>query len=153
MTLIPTSYLAEAQGWRCCYCGFIVIRKVASRPEKRAALAAGHRTHRGLAKAMRAATRDHIIPRCEGGTDTRENLVAACWWCNQYRGNRPADEAFARIRRLIRRGSHPHQVWQRTGHFPRMKSLGNILRTPVAEAAVCLSTPLLRDGVPVEACA
>lgn len=32
------------------------------------------------------ATLDHIIVRARGGTDDLENLVLACYECNQYRG-------------------------------------------------------------------
>jgi 5-methylcytosine-specific restriction endonuclease McrA len=37
-------------------------------------------------------TRDHILPKCRGGGDTWENVVAACRRCNQYKGNRRLDE-------------------------------------------------------------
>jgi 5-methylcytosine-specific restriction endonuclease McrA len=33
------------------------------------------------------ATWDHIIPKIEGGADTQENLVVACFKCNQKRGS------------------------------------------------------------------
>ena len=32
---------------------------------------------------------DHRIPRCMGGTDDPENLVAACWDCNRGKGPLP----------------------------------------------------------------
>lgn len=32
------------------------------------------------------ATVDHVIPLSKGGTSARENLVAACWQCNNDRG-------------------------------------------------------------------
>ena len=129
---LPTAYLAEAQGWRCCYCTLPMLSMASSRHEKRAVLGQPHRFHRGIAAAMRVVTRDHLTPRCDGGTDTRANLVAACRWCNAYRGNRPADEAFLRVQRLIARGTHPHQVWQFTGRFPRMTPLRNVLRAAPA---------------------
>ena len=31
------------------------------------------------------ATAEHLQPRCEGGTDTLENIVAACLYCNKHR--------------------------------------------------------------------
>jgi hypothetical protein len=85
---------------------------------------------------MRAVTRDHIIPRSDGGTDARANLVAACRFCNGYRGNRPADEAFERIQRLVSRGTHPHQVWQATGIFPRLFGLRSVPSLPSPPAPV-----------------
>lgn len=34
-------------------------------------------------------TIDHVVPRCEGGENTPENCVPACFACNGFRGNRP----------------------------------------------------------------
>ena len=34
------------------------------------------------------ATADHLIPIAEGGPDTIENLVPACWECNCKRGKK-----------------------------------------------------------------
>lgn len=36
-----------------------------------------------------SATRDEIIPRSEGGTRTPDNVVMACFTCNNTRGNLP----------------------------------------------------------------
>lgn len=36
------------------------------------------------------ATVDHIKPRAYGGHDRNDNLVAACWSCNQMRGTMSA---------------------------------------------------------------
>ncbi len=33
-------------------------------------------------------TRDHIVPRSQGGLDSWENVVAACRRCNQHKGDR-----------------------------------------------------------------
>jgi len=38
-------------------------------------------------------TIDHVIPRSKGGKDTWENLVAACYRCNNKKGNRTPAEA------------------------------------------------------------
>lgn len=38
-------------------------------------------------------TIDHIIPRSRGGTDSWENVVAACLKCNIKKGNRTPKEA------------------------------------------------------------
>lgn len=51
--------LAEAQNWRCCYCG----RRL--EPE--------------------TATLEHVIPASAGGTHCWENLAASCRPCNQSR--------------------------------------------------------------------
>lgn len=37
-------------------------------------------------------TRDHIIPMSRGGKDTWENVVTACYRCNNQKGNRTPEE-------------------------------------------------------------
>lgn len=37
------------------------------------------------------ATMDHVKPECFGGLFEYDNLVTACFPCNQKRGNMPAD--------------------------------------------------------------
>lgn len=34
------------------------------------------------------ATFDHLVPRCAGGKSTQDNLVAACFDCNNAKGAR-----------------------------------------------------------------
>lgn len=44
-------------------------------------------------------TAEHLVARCDGGTDTPDNIVAACWFCNtkRHKAKRPlAPETFAR---------------------------------------------------------
>jgi|ERR1700733_3970001 len=60
--------LAEAQNWRCCYCG-------------------GRMDGRGTSPD--APTFEHVIPRSKGGPDTISNLVIAHTRCNVRRGDRP----------------------------------------------------------------
>jgi 5-methylcytosine-specific restriction endonuclease McrA len=60
--------LAEAQNWRCCYCG--------NRMD-------------GSGCEPNAPTFEHVIPRSLGGTDDEDNLVIACQRCNELRGNEP----------------------------------------------------------------
>lgn len=35
--------------------------------------------------APNSATRDHVIPRSEGGSDSTKNIVVSCRACNQFR--------------------------------------------------------------------
>lgn len=64
--------LHRRDGWRCHYC-----RK------------------RGT---MRTLTRDHIIPRKDGGPNTLDNLVSACRSCNQRKGTKSYSSFIERIR-------------------------------------------------------
>lgn len=57
--------LAEAQNWRCCYCG---VRM------------------EGECNAPNAPTFEHIQPLACQGKNLVENLVIACYRCNQRRG-------------------------------------------------------------------
>lgn len=63
--------LAEAQNWRCCWCGCDTI------PEK------------GRANS---ATIEHVTPRSKGGTDHPDNLAMSCNGCNQRRRDIDAEE-------------------------------------------------------------
>ena len=59
--------LAEAQSWKCIWCG--------------------EECHNNVAKISKYATIEHIIPRSRGGTDSYYNLAMACFECNSNRGN------------------------------------------------------------------
>lgn len=53
-----------------------------------------------------AITLDHLVPRCEGGSNHETNLVTACRSCNSARGAKPWTEyatggAVARIERQV----------------------------------------------------
>lgn len=52
-------------------------------------------------------TIDHILPRSRGGEDSWENLVTACFSCNNKKGNRTPKEARMP---LINIPSKPHYV-------------------------------------------
>jgi len=43
---------------------------------------------------------DHVIPRCQGGTDDLANLVAACASCNCSKGGRTPEEAGMTLRKV-----------------------------------------------------
>ena len=34
---------------------------------------------------LATATKEHLTPRCRGGSDAIENVVPACWECNQMK--------------------------------------------------------------------
>ena len=56
-----TERLSEAQNHRCAYCGTDI---------------------------RVGATLDHLQTVSQGGKTTYENCVAACWWCNNRRGDK-----------------------------------------------------------------
>lgn len=66
--------LAEAQNWRCCWCGCHTV------PEN------------GKANS---ATIEHVIPRSKGGSNDPSNYAMSCNTCNQARRNLDADEFIA----------------------------------------------------------
>ncbi len=47
----------------------------------------------GKQAAQSELTRDHVIPRAQGGKDRWENVVAACQRCNHSKGNRTPEQA------------------------------------------------------------
>jgi len=59
--------LAEAQGWRCCYCG-VRLNETACHPA--------------------SATLEHVVPVSRGGLDHEHNLVVACLDCNAWRADK-----------------------------------------------------------------
>jgi hypothetical protein len=63
-------------------------------------------------------TRDHVIPLCRGGLDTRENKVIACLRCNSIKGDMMPDEWAAYME------ANP-MWWTLTRYQRRLRSLGN----------------------------
>lgn len=51
-----------------------------------------------------AATLDHVLPLCQGGESTWDNLVCCCTSCNQRKGNRTPEQAHMK---LLRRPFQP----------------------------------------------
>ena len=41
----------------------------------------------------RATTVDHVVPQCQGGKTTWQNLVGCCMACNQLKGGRTPEQA------------------------------------------------------------
>lgn len=68
--------LAEAQNWRCCWCG----RHVTLERDKRTTV-----------------TLEHLVPRSKGGTDSFENCVMACSRCNSNRDIIPIEDYYFRL--------------------------------------------------------
>lgn len=62
--------------WRCCYCGekAILELKEFSKPMRRNIVPIG--------KDKKIFEIDHILPVCQGGNNSFNNLVTTCWDCN-----------------------------------------------------------------------
>lgn len=65
-TVLPILY--ERQKAKCFYCGIETLMSVGLRADWKATL-------------------EHIIPKSKGGSDEIDNLVMACFRCNQLRGD------------------------------------------------------------------
>jgi len=67
-----------AQGGRCYYCDQLMWEHK---------MELGERPDRWPIRKPRAlqCTAEHLHPRSDGGADTPENIVAACWFCNSTR--------------------------------------------------------------------
>lgn len=55
----------------------------------------------------RATTVDHVVPVCQGGRTSWQNLVAACLPCNQLKGGRTPEQAGMSLKR-VPRGPRAH---------------------------------------------
>jgi 5-methylcytosine-specific restriction endonuclease McrA len=53
----------------------------------------------GVPHRLRGLTYDHVVPKSQGGKTNWENIVMACYGCNEKKGNRSPREAGLRLRR------------------------------------------------------
>ncbi len=53
----------------------------------------------GLRLPMSKLNYDHVIPRSQGGKTVWENIVTACYPCNDRKGNRTPEQARMRLRK------------------------------------------------------
>ena len=60
----------------------------------------------GERRAMRELNYDHVVPRVKGGRTSWENIVTACYGCNDRKGCRSPEEAGMRLLRKPRRPSY-----------------------------------------------
>ena len=60
----------------------------------------------GISKV--SLTIDHIHPKGKGGSDTWENLVAACQSCNQKKGDRTPEDSGLTLRKVPKRPNRLH---------------------------------------------
>lgn len=99
----------QDQKGRCFYCSAMMW------------LSAPEHFSREFGISIRAAyrfqcTAEHLIARRDGGRDTKENVVAACRFCNLARHKRAKPPAPERYRAIVqghleRRRWHPERLW------------------------------------------
>jgi hypothetical protein len=63
-----------------------------------------------------ARTREHLVPKSEGGLSTRENMRVACRGCNQRRGTERGWMSFFRHRGVY----HPAMPESQWAHLQRV---------------------------------
>lgn len=90
---------AKKQGGLCFYCR-LPMWMGATHPTKR--FAAVHRLTLRQAETLQC-TAEHLHPRCEGGQDVAENVVAACITCNGRRQARRSPLSWERYREHVER--------------------------------------------------
>lgn len=78
------------------------------------------------AAALLKCTAEHLVPQCEGGRHTAQNIAAACAHCNHTRHKRkrpPPPQAYlAEVRRRVAQGKwHQPWVFERGLLAPRLK--------------------------------
>lgn len=78
--------LAEAQNHRCCYCSSSMVL-----------------SYDGAVMPRDLATLDHVKPRTYGGTTAFNNAVAACYQCNNLRGEMEAIAFYNLMQKWFRR--------------------------------------------------
>ncbi len=98
----------KCQDGKCFYCGVPMWENNADEC----------RDYAGLSPKLKRrirCTAEHLEARVDGGSDAYENLVAACWFCNQLRHRRPTPLGPKRYRKLVRarmraRKWHPVEI-------------------------------------------
>ncbi|WP_352441076.1 HNH endonuclease signature motif containing protein [Mesorhizobium sp. M0098] len=120
------------QNYNCYYCEFPIWESDCE------GFARTHGISTKLARRFRA-TAEHLIPRCEGGPDTRGNIVAACLHCNTAR-HRPAvplghEDYKARVSQAIKKRKwHPASAYGRLAAAAR-----SVRKHPGSTSAQCLA--------------
>ena len=70
---------------------------------------------------------DHITPVSEGGKDTKENLVTACYSCNRGRSSLSLRDKYTGFKRKIKKHNNTGEV--RKIKIPRSVQIINLLET------------------------
>jgi len=86
---------AERQGWLCYYC-----QQPMWETDPKSFSARFGLTDRATLHFR--CTAEHLAARCDGGRDTKENVVAACRYCNGYRHKRKRPKDAVSYTELVR---------------------------------------------------
>lgn len=128
--------LSRRQKWRCIWCEFLMARDpdqafemaLKELPETASITTLSKTQRKRFARWVRA-TFEHVIPKADGGTQALANGLAACAWCNNFRGLEDPKTFKQRIVAMIHRGEHPRQQYRTDGYwptrFPRKGAIGN----------------------------
>ena len=129
-TLIRSRNAAfAAQGGRCFYCD---LPMWVSRPEN---FSRGHGVRAAHVWRFQC-TAEHLIPREKGGRDTRDNIAAACAYCNRQRHRaKPARSPEAHrehVQRRLARGRWHLTSGQRSAASAAVRGEGVLARREAA---------------------
>lgn len=159
--------LSERQNHRCAYCGFTMWLPLLDAPlpvperdfgrgvwrayvqahPRLRLIVPRHPSNSGVLFWPRAVaglmcTPDHVHPAYLGGLREDKNLVACCWIDNgALKAHRKAEHAAAIIRARVEAGTHPHQVYQKTGIWA-------VIRGPTAHAYMQAALRAATQGAP-----
>lgn len=154
MTLLTTSRLAayEKQGGSCYYCALPMWL------DDDAEALGDYLGVKPRPLALLQCTAEHVLARCEGGSDAKSNIVAACLFCNmrrhQHRHAHAPDVESYRVhvsKRMAKGRWHPIlpmlKYWGAKSRSAPQSS--SFLRNAVHSEYPVLGSPLLPDMTPV----
>lgn len=98
----------QKQSHRCYYCNCFMWEGT---PES---YAQKHKISTKTAKRFQC-TAEHLLARCDGGKDKKENIVAACTFCNRTRHNRKKQLAPSKYKQMLEKRLklgkwHPREI-------------------------------------------
>lgn len=70
-----------------------------------------------------ASTVDHKVPKAEGGSDRRDNLISCCEACNSQKGSLVPYDLF---RRYVRRFGCPERGWARSTNRYKLRAISRM---------------------------
>jgi 5-methylcytosine-specific restriction endonuclease McrA len=88
-------------GGKCYWCGLPLVRLMTINPAhiiRQSVDVVVWRDQNGVQQRRHVMTIDHFQPVSKGGGNALENLVAACWQCNQKRSAMPSSKSIVERR-------------------------------------------------------